>query len=53
MGKKRRGGVHFQISTVLKGKKSVVHSFSPSVRWGERVGGGYTFEETIVVEEIH
>ena len=31
MGKK----VHFQISSILKEKKSVVHSFSPYVRWGK------------------
>ena len=35
---KKECGVHFQMSTVLKGKKSVVHSFSPSVRWGKRAG---------------
>ena len=38
-GGEKECGIHFQISTVLKGKKSVVHSPFPSVQWGKRVWG--------------
>jgi len=37
-GGEKECGVHYQISTIQKGKKSVVHSFSPSVRWRRTVG---------------
>jgi len=37
MGKKSVGYIN-QISTVLQEKKSVVHSFFPSVWWGKKLG---------------